>query len=170
MLNSIICNILSFIYGILVYKFINNNVAFYILCICFLIFTIYLIVINKSKIKKLSQELQKSKNYNNNLQLLYDEVITFRHDFGNIIQSIGGYVDNNDIQGLKEYYNQIIDQHLREEIGKAFLNEAKRGNNAHAYKAEYDNIKIYNLYIDLFYRNRYSNCFYQPTPINIWNL
>ena len=107
MLNSIICNILSFIYGILVYKFINNNVAFYILCICFLIFTIYLIVINKSKIKKLSQELQKSKNYNNNLQLLYDEVITFRHDFGNIIQSIGGYVDNNDIQGLKEYYNQI---------------------------------------------------------------
>ena len=88
-------------------KFINNNIAFYILCICFFIFNIYSIIIDKSKIRKISQELQQSKNYNNNLELLYDEVKTFKHDFGNIVQSIGGYVDNSDIYGLKEYYNQI---------------------------------------------------------------
>ena len=48
-----------------------------------------------------------AKDYNNTLKLLYDDIRTFRHDFGNIVQSIGGYVDNDDINGLKQYYKQL---------------------------------------------------------------
>ena len=32
---------------------------------------------------------------------------TFRHDFNNIVQGIGGYVETNNMEGLKKYYSQL---------------------------------------------------------------
>ena len=60
-----------------------------------------------TKLEITSQNLEQAKDYNNTLKLLYDDIRTFRHDFGNIVQSIGGYVDNDDINGLKQYYKQL---------------------------------------------------------------
>lgn len=39
---------------------------------------------------------------------MYDETRAFKHDFHNIIQAIGGYIITNDIEGLKKYYTQIL--------------------------------------------------------------
>jgi len=37
-----------------------------------------------------------------------DTTRTFRHDFANIMQAIGGYIQTNDMYDLKEYYNKLI--------------------------------------------------------------
>ncbi|MBR1540733.1 MAG: GHKL domain-containing protein [Clostridia bacterium] len=37
-----------------------------------------------------------------------DTTRTFRHDFSNIMQAIGGYIKTNNMYDLKEYYNRLI--------------------------------------------------------------
>lgn len=41
---------------------------------------------------------------------MHDDVRAFRHDFHNIIQAIGGYISNNDLDGLKKYYQDLLDE------------------------------------------------------------
>ncbi len=42
------------------------------------------------------------------LQEDYDNVRSFRHDFNNIMQGMGGYISTNDINGLKQMYTEIV--------------------------------------------------------------
>ena len=60
-----------------------------------------------AKLEITSQNLEQEKYYNTTLKLLFDDIRTFRHDFGNIVQAIGGYANNNDVDGLKQYYKQL---------------------------------------------------------------
>ena len=60
------------------------------------------------KIHILSQNLEKETAYNNSLQALCDDTRAFRHDFGNIVQAIGGYIDKDNMEGLKIYYSQLF--------------------------------------------------------------
>ena len=60
-----------------------------------------------AKLEITSQNLEQAQDYNTTLKVLYDDIRTFRHDFGNIVQAIGGYIDTNDMKGLKEYYKQL---------------------------------------------------------------
>mgnify|MGYP004631791525 FL=1 len=53
------------------------------------------------------QNLQTEKEYNKSLEILYDEVKGFNHDFKNIISSIDGYIETNNITKLKEYINEV---------------------------------------------------------------
>lgn len=46
--------------------------------------------------------------YNKTLSLLHDNIRGFKHDFNNIVQSIGGYLALNDIDGLKLYYEKLL--------------------------------------------------------------
>ena len=43
-----------------------------------------------------------------NLSYICDSTRTFRHDFNNIMQAIGGYIKTNNMYDLKEYYNKLI--------------------------------------------------------------
>lgn len=54
-----------------------------------------------------SLNLEQEKEYNKSLKSLQDELHTFRHDFSNIMCTIGGYVQVKDIEGLSKYYSQI---------------------------------------------------------------
>ncbi|MGN1270538.1 MAG: sensor histidine kinase [Clostridia bacterium] len=54
------------------------------------------------------QSLEEEKLYNKTLSILYDNIRGFKHDFGNIVQSIGGYISTNNMEGLKEYYNDLM--------------------------------------------------------------
>ena len=45
--------------------------------------------------------------YNKTLHILHDSVRGFKHDFDNIVTTIGGYVKTNDMEGLKKYYSQL---------------------------------------------------------------
>lgn len=47
--------------------------------------------------------------YNQSLKKLHDSERAFKHDFSNIMQSIGGYINNEDMSGLKLYYSQLFD-------------------------------------------------------------
>ena len=38
---------------------------------------------------------------------MHDKIRGFKHDFDNIVQAIGGYVETNDMEGLKEYYSHL---------------------------------------------------------------
>lgn len=54
-----------------------------------------------------SLNLEQEKEYNKSLKSLQDELHTFRHDFSNIMCTIGGYVQVKDMEGLRKYYFQI---------------------------------------------------------------
>lgn len=53
------------------------------------------------------RNLESSKYYNKSLQILYDTVSGFHHDFNTIISFIDGYLEDSDIDGLKKYFTDI---------------------------------------------------------------
>ena len=65
-------------------------------------------MIKTMKLEKTTEDLEKEKLYNKTLQILHDNIRAFKHDFSNIIAGIGGYVETNDIEGLKKYYRQLL--------------------------------------------------------------
>ena len=56
-----------------------------------------------------TQKLESAEEYNRSLRILHDSVRGFKHDFDNIVTTIGGYVKTNDMSGLKDYYLQLED-------------------------------------------------------------
>ena len=63
-----------------------------------------------AKIMKLvttTQKLQSAEEYNKTLHILHDSVRGFKHDFDNIVTTIGGYIKTNDMKGLEKYYSQL---------------------------------------------------------------
>lgn len=53
------------------------------------------------------QKLESAEEYNKTLHILHDSVRGFKHDFDNIVTTIGGYIKTNDIKGLEKYYSQL---------------------------------------------------------------
>ncbi len=56
----------------------------------------------------------KQSSYNNlqeymvQIEELYQNIRVFRHDFANIMVSMNGFIEENDMEGLKKYYNKQI--------------------------------------------------------------
>lgn len=48
-----------------------------------------------------TRKLESAEAYNNTLRILHDNVRGFKHDFDNIVTTIGGYIKTNDMEGLK---------------------------------------------------------------------
>ena len=61
-------------------------------------------IISFSTTKK---QLESAEEYNKTLHILHDSVRGFKHDFDNIVTTIGGYINTNDMDGLKNYYSQL---------------------------------------------------------------
>ena len=72
---------------------------------CISIYTIFTV----SKLESTSMSLEESQLYNKTLEILQDNTRAFRHDFSNILQGMVGYMDKNDMEGLKKYYFQLVD-------------------------------------------------------------
>ena len=94
-------------------NFYGNTLPFYITIPSVLILIVYFVLSIKNititkKFELTKQDLEQTKLYNKTLNNLYDNVRCFKHDFHNIVQAIGGYVDTNDTDGLKKYYKQIV--------------------------------------------------------------
>ena len=64
-------------------------------------------VINTSKVLMLNMDLSQEKEHNRILKLAQDDLRGFRHDFSNIMCTIGGYVQVKDMDGLAKYYSEI---------------------------------------------------------------
>ena len=61
------------------------------------------------KLSMTTKKLESAEEYNKTLRILHDSVRGFKHDFDNIVTTIGGYVKTNDMEGLKKYYVQLED-------------------------------------------------------------
>lgn len=61
------------------------------------------------KLDTTSRNLEEAKLYNKTLTLLHDSMRGFKHDFHNIVQGLGGYIESEDIDGLKKYYKQLLE-------------------------------------------------------------
>lgn len=58
-------------------------------------------------LESIKQNLQTEREYNKSLEILYDEVKGFNHDFKNIISAIDGYVETNNFDKLKVFINEV---------------------------------------------------------------
>lgn len=72
---------------------------------CISLYTIFTV----SKLETTSTDLEEAKLYNKTLEILQDNTRAFRHDFSNIIQGMMGYIDKNDMEGLRKYYSQLVE-------------------------------------------------------------
>ncbi len=64
-------------------------------------------LLKTSKLEQTSRSLEEAQLYNKTLKLLHDNLRIFRHEFANIMQCIEGYITNNDMKGLENYYKGI---------------------------------------------------------------
>ncbi len=65
-------------------------------------------ILNTTKLATTSQNLEEAQLHNKTLTILHDTMRIFKHDFHNIVQGIGGYIDTNNMEGLKKYYSQLL--------------------------------------------------------------
>ena len=61
-----------------------------------------------SKLEITTENLEEERLYNKTLTILYDNIRGFKHDFNNIVQAIGGYISTDNMEGLKEYYSDLM--------------------------------------------------------------
>ena len=61
------------------------------------------------KLVSTTRKLESAEAYNHTLRILHDNVRGFKHDFDNIVTTIGGYIRTEDMEGLKKYYMQLED-------------------------------------------------------------
>ena len=93
--------------------FYNDRLPNFIIYINIIALVAYFVISIYSMIKTMSlqktqEDLEQEKQYNKTLQILHDNIRAFKHDFANIISGIGGYVETNDMEGLKKYYRIVI--------------------------------------------------------------
>ena len=77
------------------------------LCLYFIISIFSLFRTNNLEITQ--KNLEEEKLYNKTLNIFYDKLRVFKHDFNNIVQAIGGYVSTDNMEGLKIYYSELLD-------------------------------------------------------------
>ncbi len=87
---------------------INN---FYI--VLFFVMLLYLNAISKEKLEKeiidqKDTQLNELSIYSHHVELLYEEIRSFRHDYINILTSLKLGIDNQDIEAIKTVYNGVL--------------------------------------------------------------
>lgn len=95
--------------------FYSNSMPILVSSINIVILIIYFAIsicsiINISKLEITKRDLESANLTINSLTILHDNVRAFKHDFDNIVNCIGGYVITEDLEGLKTYYNQLLEE------------------------------------------------------------
>ena len=79
--------------------------------IVYLIIYFAISINNILKITKLEEQdikIQSLEAYNHTLSIMYDNIRGFRHDFGNFVQALNGYVESNNIEGIKNMSKSLL--------------------------------------------------------------
>ncbi len=85
-----------------------------ILFACYFTVSAFLIVtIIKSYLEKKDMEMRqdsydKLQEYTNQIEDMYSSLRSFKHDYSNIMLSMSGYIETNDMNGLREYFTKEI--------------------------------------------------------------
>ena len=111
----------STLFGVLLIALQIYMITFYVSHLPFFITIIFMVtlvayfIINLysmftvSKLETTSMNLKEAKLYNKTLQMLQDNTRAFKHDCSNIVQGMAGFIDKNDMEGLKKYYSQLLE-------------------------------------------------------------
>lgn len=78
----------------------------FILLIAFLVLSVYSFT-RMIKLANTRRDLECAEEYNKSLEILYDKVKGFKHDFDNIVSTLDGYIETNDMPGLKKYFDEV---------------------------------------------------------------
>lgn len=114
--NTILLNLILGILTLIIQIFLNFNyintipITFTIFNFALLfayILTSFYSLTKAMKLDIATRDLENAESYNNSLTVLYDNVKGFKHDFDNMVNIIGGYIQVNDIEGLKNYYASL---------------------------------------------------------------
>lgn len=117
-LNSIILEIDQEVI-ILRIKFVLEGV--YFLCMIILYRTSTKRMEIKERLERLEIENKEHRNYMQSLEKINKEMQKFQHDYSNILLSIRGYLETENLPGLKQYFQSHI---LKAEQNTFFKNEA----------------------------------------------
>ena len=95
--------------------FYDNILPWYVTLISLVSLILYAILSIYSIIKSINleiikQNLEQSELHNKTLELLYNNVSAFKHDFSNILTALGGFIYSKNIDGLEKYYDKILDE------------------------------------------------------------
>lgn len=109
---NLILGIVTLIIQLIITRYYINSFPLYVTLLSCLSLAFYFIISFYSlnhiiKLQRTTTELENAESYNKTLSFLYDNVKGFKHDFDDIVNMIGGYVKNNDLKGLKEYYIEL---------------------------------------------------------------
>lgn len=103
---------LSIIIQFYITGFYLNNLPTYIVIFSNISLILYFLlsmysITKTAQLEITSLNLEQEKEHNRILKLAQDDIRGFRHDFANIMCTIGGYVQVKDMDGLTNYYSQI---------------------------------------------------------------
>lgn len=104
--------VLTFIVQFFITGFYLNKLPVYIVLLSNLTLIVYFLLsiyslIKTSQLEITNLNLEQEKEHNRILKIAQDDIRGFRHDFSNIICTIGGYVHSKDMDGLENYFEQI---------------------------------------------------------------
>ena len=111
-LSNLVLAFLAIAIQFLITGFYLNRLPIYIVIfsnlslIAYFLLSIYSLT-KTTQLEITSLNLEQEKEYNKSLKSMQDELHGFRHDFSNIMCTIGGYIQVNDMDGLNKYYSQI---------------------------------------------------------------
>ena len=111
-LNSVFM-IISFALQSFLVSFYIDNLPIYVTAISLIVLLGYYIIsfyslIKTTKLQMTEQILEQTNQYNKTLTILHDNIRCFKHDYNNMITTLGGYILSEDNEGLKKYYNELL--------------------------------------------------------------
>lgn len=92
-------------------KMIYNNVLHisgYLLVMLFLLFAMRHSYLEKMQTEAKQKALQDLQDYTHHLEIMYNGLRSFKHDYINILLSMSGYIANNDMGELKQFFETKI--------------------------------------------------------------
>ena len=88
---------------------VHPNITFLSFITLAVYFLISIFALSKvTKLATTTKKLESAELYNSTLSRLHDQVRGFKHDFDNTITTIGGYIITEDMEGLKQYYKDLV--------------------------------------------------------------
>lgn len=111
-INSIFM-VVSFALQTFLISFYIDNLPIYVTAISLMVLLGYYIIsfyslVKTTKLQLTEQVLEQTKQYNKTLTILHDNIRCFKHDYNNMVTTLGGYIISEDMEGLKKYYNELL--------------------------------------------------------------
>jgi two-component system, LytTR family, sensor histidine kinase AgrC len=95
---------------------INKSILFLYMLIIVVFFAVAIVLIsisnrnikNKLENQFKAQEYEQLKEYTNMLEIVSNDMRKFKHDYLNILKTIGSYIEAEDIKGLRDFYKNEL--------------------------------------------------------------